>query len=162
MEAKTEYKISAPAPGDIQVTADTPTLAELKEYRAAWLAKAVADLKTVDLIRVAGILCGRSYYDKRYTHKWARGEITMIYHVTSNHSPQSVVHVEDVKSGKTVAVIHTVRPELDADFWIPGLWVGQIKHLMGLADKKEIEIGKIKRKRERIELIELLGLGGSA
>lgn len=160
METKTKYAvdIKIPRPHEIEVSPDSPTLQELKEYRDAWLQEAVDAEKTKDLITAAKTLCGRSYDTKRYVHKWKSGQITLIYHVTSPHSPQHVVYVENGE--KRVALIHEVQAMPGIDFWIPGDWVGQIKHLVGIAEEKMISISKDKAARERQELIDLLGLGG--
>ena len=160
METKPDYKIDLkiPRPHEIQVNEDSPTLDELKEYRDAWLQEAVDAEKTKDLITAAKTLCGRSFATKRYIHKWKSGQITLIYHVTSEHSPQHVVYVENGE--KTVALIHEFQAMPGIDFWIPGDWVGQIKYLVGAAEEKMISISKEKAAVERQEMLDLLGLGG--
>ena len=155
METKTEYDValSVPKPSEIKVNGSSPTLAELKEYRDAWIQEARSIGKIDDLLGAAKILCTGMHGNKRYRHKWKGGEIELIYYLRSDLSPQAILYVEEVQGGKRLARIHETKIMKDIDFWVPGPWVSQIKFLAGHADKKMAEISKRKSKRDREELL---------
>ncbi len=153
--------IIIPRPEQIEVTVNYPSLEELKQYRDSWLMEAKDNGKLEDLQSLTKILCGGKESWVFYRHEWKRGNMTLAYSRRLYHKINVILGADENNvfgTGERVATVTGNRFVREDDFWIPGPWVGQIKHLMGKADQKTIDIMKENSNNEREALLKTLNL----